>query len=140
METLTRVLARTVYGIDLSDLPLERLTEQKRKKQRGRVAAVSSNNTYSMRRSFSRGWSRYYKDDIESDQSVESSEKEGTGGNLRDFVTLLPRTTSLSLNTNRDDGKKLRLIQSEGSLKQIKSAELPDVVVGDAGIPCMLIV
>ena len=33
METLTRVMARTVYGLDMADLPLERLTEQKRKRR-----------------------------------------------------------------------------------------------------------
>lgn len=32
METLTRVLARHVYDLDLADLPLDRLSEQKRKK------------------------------------------------------------------------------------------------------------
>ncbi|CAM1331539.1 RALGAPA2 (predicted) [Pycnogonum litorale] len=37
METLTRVLARQVYGLDLNDLPLERLSEQKQKKRRGRM-------------------------------------------------------------------------------------------------------
>ena len=35
METLTRVLARHVYGLDLNDLPLDRLSEQKEKRRRG---------------------------------------------------------------------------------------------------------
>lgn len=35
METLTRVLARHVYHLDLSDLPLDRLTEQKAKRKKG---------------------------------------------------------------------------------------------------------
>lgn len=35
METLTRVLARHVYNLDLNDLPLQRLSEQKQKKRRG---------------------------------------------------------------------------------------------------------
>lgn len=34
MDTLTRVLARHVYNLDLSDLPLDRLSEQKSKKTR----------------------------------------------------------------------------------------------------------
>ncbi|PSN32061.1 Ral GTPase-activating protein subunit alpha-2, partial [Blattella germanica] len=34
-HTLTRVLARHVYNLDLTDLPLDRLTEQKAKKKRG---------------------------------------------------------------------------------------------------------
>ena len=35
METLTRVLAKQVYSLDLNDLPLDRLSEQKLKKNRG---------------------------------------------------------------------------------------------------------
>lgn len=35
MDTLTRVLARHVYNLDLNDLPLDRLSEQKSKKRRG---------------------------------------------------------------------------------------------------------
>jgi hypothetical protein len=42
METLTRVLARQVYGLDLLDLPLERLSEQKAKRQRGKGKEVCS--------------------------------------------------------------------------------------------------
>ena len=37
METLTRVLARQVYNLDLNDLPLDRLSEQKAKKRRGKT-------------------------------------------------------------------------------------------------------
>lgn len=37
METLTRVLARQVYDLDLNDLPLDRLSEQKQKKRRGKM-------------------------------------------------------------------------------------------------------
>lgn len=37
LETLTRVLARHVYGLELNDLPLDRLSEQKSKKQRGGI-------------------------------------------------------------------------------------------------------
>ncbi|KAK0164383.1 hypothetical protein PV328_003019 [Microctonus aethiopoides] len=35
LDTLTRVLARHVYNLDLNDLPLDRLSEQKSKKRRG---------------------------------------------------------------------------------------------------------
>ncbi|XP_040580670.1 ral GTPase-activating protein subunit alpha-1 [Lepeophtheirus salmonis] len=36
METLTRVLARQVYNLDLNDLPLDRLSERAAKKKRGK--------------------------------------------------------------------------------------------------------
>jgi len=35
METLTRVLSRHVYNLDLASLPLDRLSEQKSKRKRG---------------------------------------------------------------------------------------------------------
>jgi len=47
METLTRVLSRHVYSLDLTNLPLDRLSEQKSKKRRGlggntgQVAAIA---------------------------------------------------------------------------------------------------
>ncbi|XP_025103645.1 ral GTPase-activating protein subunit alpha-1-like isoform X4 [Pomacea canaliculata] len=55
METLTRVLARQVYGLDLQDLPLERLSEQKEKRRRGKESTKMKSATD---KSFSRGWSR----------------------------------------------------------------------------------
>ena len=36
METLTRVLARQVYNLDLNDLPLDRLNERAQKKRIGK--------------------------------------------------------------------------------------------------------
>ncbi|GLH07913.1 Probable Rho GTPase-activating protein CG5521 [Gryllus bimaculatus] len=50
LETLTRVLARHVYNLDLTDLPLDRLTEQKAKRRRaggsgGGLAESSSRTT-----------------------------------------------------------------------------------------------
>ena len=53
METLTRVLARTLYGLDLGDLPLDRLSEQKRKRRRHQITEKSNFN----RTSFTR-WSK----------------------------------------------------------------------------------
>lgn len=56
METLTRVMARSVYGLDMADLPLERLTEQKRKRR----PQVQQDRTTFNKASFSR-WSRMEK-------------------------------------------------------------------------------
>ena len=59
METLTRVMARTVYGLDMADLPLERLTEQKRKRR----PPVQQERGQFNKASFSR-WSRMEKPNI----------------------------------------------------------------------------
>jgi hypothetical protein len=44
METLTRVLAHNVYSLDLQDLPLQRLSEQKEKRRRGRSQGNNAHN------------------------------------------------------------------------------------------------
>jgi len=45
METLTRVLARQVYNLDLKDLPLDRLSEQKSKRIRGKTGGGGEKET-----------------------------------------------------------------------------------------------
>lgn len=51
MQTLTRVMARQVYNLNLQDLPLDRLAEQKKKRRRGAApqqvagSRESSNNS-----------------------------------------------------------------------------------------------
>ncbi|XP_055618847.1 probable Rho GTPase-activating protein CG5521 isoform X2 [Toxorhynchites rutilus septentrionalis] len=49
MQTLTRVLARQVYNINLSDLPLDRLAEQKGKRKRGTPSNWTQSSTTSDR-------------------------------------------------------------------------------------------
>ena len=46
METLTRVLARQVYNLDLNDLPLDRLSEQKEKRRRAGTRPTQSVGEY----------------------------------------------------------------------------------------------
>ncbi|XP_064368424.1 ral GTPase-activating protein subunit alpha-1 isoform X6 [Dromaius novaehollandiae] len=57
METLTKVLARNLYSLDLSDLPLDKLSEQKQKKHKGKGIGHEFQKS-SVDKSFSRGWSR----------------------------------------------------------------------------------
>nr|XP_060615113.1 ral GTPase-activating protein subunit alpha-1 isoform X5 [Anolis sagrei ordinatus] len=57
METLTKVLARNLYSLDLSDLPLDKLSEQKQKKHKGKGVGHEFHKA-SVDKSFSRGWSR----------------------------------------------------------------------------------
>uniref|UniRef100_A0A8C7SQS6 Ral GTPase activating protein catalytic subunit alpha 2 n=1 Tax=Oncorhynchus mykiss TaxID=8022 RepID=A0A8C7SQS6_ONCMY len=55
MDSLTAVLARSVYGLDMSNLPLDKLSEQKEKKQRGR-GKEDSQKAAAVARSFSLSW------------------------------------------------------------------------------------
>ncbi|XP_076027606.1 ral GTPase-activating protein subunit alpha-1 [Genypterus blacodes] len=57
METLTKVLARNLYSVDLNELPLDKLSEQKRKKHKGKGIG-SEGQRQIVDSSFSKGWSR----------------------------------------------------------------------------------
>ncbi|XP_023255660.1 ral GTPase-activating protein subunit alpha-2 [Seriola lalandi dorsalis] len=56
MDSLTAVLARSVYGLDMGNLPLDKLSEQKEKKQRGRGVIQDSQKAAAVARSFSLSW------------------------------------------------------------------------------------
>ncbi|XP_061751780.1 ral GTPase-activating protein subunit alpha-1 isoform X9 [Nerophis ophidion] len=57
METLTKVLARNLYSVDLNELPLDKLSEQKQKKHKGKGIGSEGQRPV-VDRSFSKGWSR----------------------------------------------------------------------------------
>ncbi|XP_073648727.1 ral GTPase-activating protein subunit alpha-2 isoform X2 [Tursiops truncatus] len=56
MDSLTVVLARTVYGVEMTNLPLDKLSEQKEKKQRGKGCVPDSQKGTTVGRSFSLSW------------------------------------------------------------------------------------
>ncbi|XP_041418604.1 ral GTPase-activating protein subunit alpha-2 isoform X3 [Xenopus laevis] len=56
MDSLTAVLARTVYGLDMNSLPLDKLSEQKEKKQRGKGGFPDPQKGAAVGRSFSLSW------------------------------------------------------------------------------------
>ncbi|KAM6968733.1 ral GTPase-activating protein subunit alpha-2 isoform 3-T3 [Tautogolabrus adspersus] len=56
MDSLTAVLARSIYGLDMANLPLDKLSEQKEKKQRGRGVIQDSQKAAAVARSFSLSW------------------------------------------------------------------------------------
>ncbi|XP_057337065.1 ral GTPase-activating protein subunit alpha-1 isoform X2 [Microplitis mediator] len=72
LDTLTRVLARHVYNLDLNDLPLERISEQKSKKRRGVGCRASASSVQSPRRgSIDRETDASYKENIPDNLSRE---------------------------------------------------------------------
>ncbi|NXQ52378.1 RGPA2 protein, partial [Anthoscopus minutus] len=56
MDSLTAVLARTVYGVEMTNLPLDKLSEQKEKKQRGKGGVLEPQKPAVVGRSFSLSW------------------------------------------------------------------------------------
>ncbi|XP_015587095.1 ral GTPase-activating protein subunit alpha-1 isoform X3 [Cephus cinctus] len=88
LDTLTRVLARHVYNLDLNDLPLDRLSEQKSKKRRGvGTRAASTGSVQPPRRG-------------SVDQETSATSKESvTDHPLRDSRKIRPLPRSASDNT-----------------------------------------
>ncbi|XP_071963778.1 ral GTPase-activating protein subunit alpha-2-like [Antedon mediterranea] len=56
MGTLTRILAKQVYSLDLKDLPLDKLSEQKEKKLRHRISSTNKDRGKHERTFSQEGW------------------------------------------------------------------------------------
>ncbi|XP_011503584.1 PREDICTED: ral GTPase-activating protein subunit alpha-1 [Ceratosolen solmsi marchali] len=84
LDTLTRVLARHVYNLDLNDLPLDRLSEQKSKRRKGVGSRATSTNSVQPSRRGS------------VDHEIVQLSKEVTDHAFRELrkVRLLPRSVS----------------------------------------------
>lgn len=96
METLTRVMARTVYGLDMGDLPLERLTEQKRKRR----PQITQDKRAFNKASFTR-WSRMEKSNVPK-QFVSNVHKNGDKAGAP-VITPQPKKSPI-LSTNEISG------------------------------------
>ncbi|XP_050465782.1 probable Rho GTPase-activating protein CG5521 isoform X8 [Cataglyphis hispanica] len=88
LDTLTRVLARHVYNLDLNDLPLDRLSEQKSKKRRGVGSRAASTGSVQPVR----------KDSVDQENNVMPKESV-TDHPLRDMRKVRPLPRSASDNT-----------------------------------------
>uniref|UniRef100_A0ABM5GA47 Ral GTPase-activating protein subunit alpha-2 isoform X1 n=1 Tax=Pogona vitticeps TaxID=103695 RepID=A0ABM5GA47_9SAUR len=59
MDSLTSVLARTVYGVEMNNLPLDKLSEQKEKIQRAKGGILEPPKGAAVGRSFSLSWKNH---------------------------------------------------------------------------------
>ncbi|XP_053794210.1 ral GTPase-activating protein subunit alpha-2 isoform X2 [Vidua chalybeata] len=125
MDSLTAVLARTVYGVEMTNLPLDKLSEQKEKKQRGKGGVLEPQKTAVVGRSFSLSWKshpevvepmrfrsattsgapgvekarnivRQRATEVEESQQLENSEGTETAGLFADQEQQLTRSSSTS--------------------------------------------
>ncbi|KAI1240313.1 hypothetical protein IHE44_0008729, partial [Lamprotornis superbus] len=125
MDSLTAVLARTVYGVEMTNLPLDKLSEQKEKKQRGKGGVLEPQKTAVVGRSFSLSWKshpevvepmrfrsattsgapgvekarnivRQRATEVEESQQLENSEGAEAAGPCADQEQQLPRSSSTS--------------------------------------------
>ncbi|XP_067900497.1 ral GTPase-activating protein subunit alpha-2 isoform X3 [Heterodontus francisci] len=79
MDSLTVVLARCVYSLDMNDLPLDKLSEQKEKKQRGRGINQDLSKVTGVGRSFSLSW-RSHTDGTQEHMRFRSATTSGAPG------------------------------------------------------------
>ncbi|XP_022083005.1 ral GTPase-activating protein subunit alpha-1-like isoform X2 [Acanthaster planci] len=114
METLTRVLAKRVYGMDLNNLPLDKLQDNRNRRLRGPRGTAATAAPQADRdrdgskkhdRTFSRGWSR-----CDSSSPKGSDEADGAGGKHRDRISTVG---------SRDDLDRLR--QKMGYMRDVSS-------------------
>lgn len=73
LDTLTRVLARHVYNLDLNDLPLDRLSEQKSKRQKKSVSQRGSVSTEQTRETESTSETKHMTDSSSGELDLTSS-------------------------------------------------------------------
>ncbi|XP_043254930.1 probable Rho GTPase-activating protein CG5521 isoform X7 [Colletes gigas] len=88
LDTLTRVLARHVYNLDLNDLPLDRLSEQKTKRRRGVGSRAASTGSVQPPR----------KGSVDQENNAVSKENV-TDHPMRDLRKVRPLPRSMSDNT-----------------------------------------
>ncbi|KAK2161341.1 hypothetical protein LSH36_118g02001 [Paralvinella palmiformis] len=102
METLTRVLARHIYDLDLNDLPLDRLSEQKTKRRRGR----QPHNNEDHKRTFTRGLSRNDPVDILKAQMRSRDDQNSPRSGCQSLIVSesAPIVRSPQVGVSKDDG------------------------------------
>ena len=95
METLTRVLSKRVYNLDLNNLPLEKLQDNRTKRLRGPRTPNADKDRGKHDRTFSRGWSRCDSSSPKSSDEID--------GKMRDRISTVG---------SRDDLDRLRYKKS----------------------------
>ncbi|MGH0137712.1 UNVERIFIED_CONTAM: hypothetical protein FKN15_036575 [Acipenser sinensis] len=120
MDSLTGVVARSVYGLDMSSLPLDRLSEQKEKKQRGRGVVQDTQKGAAVGRSFSLSWRSH--PEVQEPMRFRSATTSGAPGveKARNMV----RQKATEISRVRKDMYNDTL---NGSTEK-RSSELPDAV------------
>ncbi|XP_039182084.1 ral GTPase-activating protein subunit alpha-2 isoform X3 [Crotalus tigris] len=91
MDSLTSVLARTVYGVEMTNLPLDKLSEQKEKIQKGRGGILESQKGAAVGRSFSLSWRDH--PDVTEPMRFRSATTSGVPGIEKTRNTVRQRTT-----------------------------------------------
>jgi hypothetical protein len=114
METLTRVMARTVYRIDLHDPPLQHVSTRKGKV----MQRVKGRKTSLKTQSFSTGWSGLQgKSHATLERNTSAGESVSSEKTVAKKKTLLPRSSSepgmLQKTNVNNEGRHLHTLHSD---------------------------
>ena len=122
METLTRVLAKRVYNLDLNNLPLDRIAGNRRERgKKGPVSRHSPIKKTSHERTFSRGWERSDSSSPRGadDASKDDRNRNNTVGSRDDLDRLKQRVPPYmrSLSSREEAAEVISKMQHGGSSK-----------------------
>uniref|UniRef100_H0UWK7 Ral GTPase activating protein catalytic subunit alpha 2 n=1 Tax=Cavia porcellus TaxID=10141 RepID=H0UWK7_CAVPO len=126
MDSLTAVLARTVYGVEMTNLPLDKLSEQKEKRQRGKGCVLESQKVTTVGRSFSLSWRSH--PDVTEPMRFRSATTSGAPGvekarnNVRQKATEVEENPQLESTPVADPG-----LLPTGQQQVLRSSSMSDV-------------
>ncbi|KAG8133108.1 hypothetical protein E2320_010921, partial [Naja naja] len=126
MDSLTSVLARTVYGVEMTNLPLDKLSEQKEKIQKGRGGILVSQKGAAVGRSFSLSWRDH--PDVAEPMRFRSATTSGVPGIEKQGIQCVRgQQRSLSINNCARLCEALPATKSVPLLLHTVSSLLPDI-------------
>ncbi|KAM6455922.1 ral GTPase-activating protein subunit alpha-2 isoform 2-T2 [Liasis olivaceus] len=127
MDSLTSVLARTVYGVEMTNLPLDKLSEQKEKIQKGRGGVLELQKGTAIGRSFSLSWRDH--PDVMEPMRFRSATTSGVPGieKARNIVRQRTAKRSQSINNCARLCEALPTTKSVPLLLHTVSSLLPDI-------------
>ncbi|XP_033639628.1 ral GTPase-activating protein subunit alpha-2-like isoform X1 [Asterias rubens] len=142
METLTRVLSKRVYNLDLNNLPLEKLQDNRTKRLRGPRTPNADKDRGKHDRTFSRGWSRCDSSSPKSSDEIDGKMRDriSTVGSRDDLDRLRYKKSFMRDVTSKEEAtnvlaslNKLPLSTSQPSLyhqQPLQISPTTDVMIG----------
>lgn len=127
MDSLTAVLARTVYGVEMTNLPLDKLREQKEKKQRGKGCTLDSQKGTTVGRSFSLSWRSH--PDVTEPMRFRSATTSGAPGVEKARNTIHQKATEVEGCQQSENAPAVESghLVAEQQQQIIRSSSTPDV-------------
>ncbi|KAF6089136.1 Ral GTPase activating protein catalytic subunit alpha 2 [Phyllostomus discolor] len=127
MDSLTAVLARTVYGVEMTNLPLDKLREQQEKKQRGKGCILDSQKGTTVGRSFSLSWRSH--PDVTEPMRFRSATTSGAPGVEKARNTIRQKATEVEECQQSENAPAVESghLVAEQQQQIIRSSSTPDV-------------